>query len=110
MNRTRLGAALISQPADRTSVPTRRRRSRRSVTVTGKMGRMGRPTKGKRELLGTRLTPRAAAAVRTCAAAQGLTVSDYIAAVLARETGLYDEAANITPATSKYQEALPVSA
>lgn len=60
------------------------------VTVTASLfdGDMGRKAKGARELLGTRPAAPLAEAARLRAEDCGLTMSDYLAALIARATGL----------------------
>lgn len=60
------------------------------VTVTASRldGRMGRKAKGARELLGTRPAAPLADAARSRADDCGLTMSDYLAALIAQDTGL----------------------
>ncbi len=69
--------------------------------------RMGRPSKGHRELLATRAAPGLSRAVRSHAEARGLTVSDYIAIVLADAVGRPEDAPNNTKTP---QESLPMIA
>jgi hypothetical protein len=56
----------------------------------------GRKSKGERELLATRAHPVLAAQVRANAEEQGLTVSDYLAVVLADALGLRQYAPVVT--------------
>jgi hypothetical protein len=60
--------------------------------------RGGRPFKGPRELLATRTPGPLADAVRSKAEALGLTVSDYIATLLAQDTNLPQLAPQPVPA------------
>ncbi len=70
--------------------------------------RMGRPSKGHRELLATRAAPGLSRAVRSHAEARGLTVSDYIAIVLADAVGRPEDAPINNTKTP--QESLPMIA
>ncbi len=64
----------------------------------------GRKSKGERELIATRAHPVLAAHVRANAEDQGLTVSDYVAVVLADALGLKQYAPAVAP--SPQQELL----
>jgi predicted HicB family RNase H-like nuclease len=55
--------------------------------ATQRRSQGGRPSKGARDPLLTRVPPGLADAVRISADAQGLTVNDYLANLLAREHG-----------------------
>lgn len=57
---------------------------------------MGRRTKGARELLGTRTDTVLAAAARSKAADLGLSVSDYLATILAADLDLPQHAPKTT--------------
>ncbi|MBT2519072.1 hypothetical protein J7E29_16645 [Streptomyces sp. ISL-90] len=54
--------------------------------------RGGRPSKGARELLATRAPIPVAKAARARADELGITVNDYLALLLAQDTGLFEHA------------------
>lgn len=66
----------------------------------------GRPSKGDRQPLVSRVATPIADAVRERAAAEGLSVNDYIARLLAAEVGL----TQLAPAPTSDREELPISA
>lgn len=68
----------------------------------------GRKSKGERELLSTRTHPALAARIRASADEQGLSISDYLSAVLAGAHGLPEYAPVITRPRAEQQ--LPLSA
>lgn len=68
----------------------------------------GRKSKGDRQALLSRVPDPIAEAVRERAEERGMTVSDYIASLLAREVGM-TELAPEAPATVHHQEELPIN-
>lgn len=69
------------------------------------MGRMGRKSKGPRELLGCRPSERLAQAVRREAAAHSMSISAYITTVLADKLHMPEEA----PEKQGQAEELPLT-
>lgn len=68
----------------------------------------GRKSKGDRQALLSRVPDPIADAVRERADERGMTVSDYIASLLAREVGLAELAPEVAP-RSTHQEELPIN-
>lgn len=66
----------------------------------------GRKSKGERELLATRAHPVLAAQIRSNADEQGLTISDYLAMVLAEAHGLTEYAPAVKQHGTGEQELL----
>ena len=66
----------------------------------------GRKSKGERELLSTRTHPMLAARIRESADEQGLSISDYLSAVLASAHGLPQYAPVLTRPASEQQLSL----
>ena len=68
----------------------------------------GRPSKGQRELLGTRPALRLAEAARARADELGLSMSDYLATLIAQDTNLL-ELAPTTPDPSRMELPIPAA-
>ncbi len=74
--------------------------------MTLRRGTGGRPSKGERDLLVTRPAVPVGQAIRTRADACGLTISEYVASVLAEHVGLPDLAPAAKP---KRDQELPMT-
>ncbi len=89
------------------ALPFQKTKAHYVADMTGQRATRGRPSKGPRDTLLSRVPVPLGDVVRDRAAERGMTVSDYVAAVMALNVGMPD-VASLRPVQSPHSE-LPIA-